>query len=550
MKDDESESSGEGEMRDDEEQREKRERSKKEETEAAWERLAEKIKRARTEKHGEIQELTHMAGVSEKTTKWLLTGRGRHDPEEVTVPGTKRERKIAEREINLMSETDDVLDRAKHIPGWVRQVSVRDTDRDQGWCDEFFSVRVCQPLLIIIDAREKMSSASGWMGVQEIIDYQQQHGRYVAVIVGKETDRIVKTRTRESGWEFWQPEGAEWGINCNREDLVRSLGEKIGSLGERALLGLLWALVRDGRIRRGCIGLVSRSSGDRIWWESGERADGPIIGATSSDLGCIGSVSQSLGEQAKFWDDMSGEELEGEGVRKAREEEMEEFKKHEVYEKVPLSECWEKTGKYPIGTRCVDINKGDRENPEYRSRLVAQEINTGKGDNIFAATPPLEALKMLISIVTSEKGVIEGERVKLDVIDVRRAYFHAKARRAVNVRLPAEDATQGMCGILKKAMYGTRDAAYTWECERVEFMKDAGFMQGRASPCVFYHSEKNVRVVVHGHDFAAAGLGRKLDWFRKMIQKKFDAKFKARLGEGHADDRSVRVLNRIIEWVP
>ena len=69
---------------------------------------------------------------------------------------------------------------------------------------------------------------------------------------------------------------------------------------------------------------------------------------------------------------------------------MEEFKKHSVYIKVPLEECRRETGKEPIGTRWVDVNKGDRENPEYRSRLVAQEINTGRRDDLFAATPPLE----------------------------------------------------------------------------------------------------------------------------------------------------------------
>ena len=33
-------------------------------------------------------------------------------------------------------------------------------------------------------------------------------------------------------------------------------------------------------------------------------------------------------------------------------------------------------------------------------------------------------------------------------------------------------------------MYDTRDAAQNWEVEYTRFMKDAGFRQGRASPCV------------------------------------------------------------------
>ena len=76
----------------------------------------------------------------------------------------------------------------------------------------------------------------------------------------------------------------------------------------------------------------------------------------------------------RIWDDMSGKELDWELVAAARTEEMEEFRKHQVYVKVPIKECWEKTGKKPIGVRWVDINKGDQVNPEYRSRLVAKEI--------------------------------------------------------------------------------------------------------------------------------------------------------------------------------
>ena len=52
----------------------------------------------------------------------------------------------------------------------------------------------------------------------------------------------------------------------------------------------------------------------------------------------------------------------------ARQKEIEEVKKHGVYENVPLSECCDQTGKGPIGTRWVDVNKGDTVHPEYRSR--------------------------------------------------------------------------------------------------------------------------------------------------------------------------------------
>merc|ERR1711888_502578 len=86
----------------------------------------------------------------------------------------------------------------------------------------------------------------------------------------------------------------------------------------------------------------------------------------------IGFVREDGNKQ--YWGDLSGKPLIPELVEKARLEELGEIAKHDVYEKVPLDECWKTTGQPPIGTRWVDVNKGDDQNPDYRSILVAQEI--------------------------------------------------------------------------------------------------------------------------------------------------------------------------------
>ena len=50
----------------------------------------------------------------------------------------------------------------------------------------------------------------------------------------------------------------------------------------------------------------------------------------------------------QFWDDMSGEELNPQFVRTARQDEMKEFRDHHVYVKVSLEECFQNTGTKPI----------------------------------------------------------------------------------------------------------------------------------------------------------------------------------------------------------
>ena len=99
--------------------------------------------------------------------------------------------------------------------------------------------------------------------------------------------------------------------------------------------------------------------------------------------------------------------------------------------------------------------------------MVAQEINTYKREDVFAATAPFEAKKMLMSLAVTEgvglKSGCRSKDIKLDFIGVRRAYFHARASREIYIQLLAEDDSPGMCGLLRKAMYGTRDVAQNWE---------------------------------------------------------------------------------------
>ena len=82
-------------------------------------------------------------------------------------------------------------------------------------------------------------------------------------------------------------------------------------------------------------------------------------------------------EGMEAFDDVTGQALRPELMIKARKDEIDYFRSMGVYEKVDVQECWSVTGKARIGVRKVDINKGDSSNPNYRSRLVAKEFNTG-----------------------------------------------------------------------------------------------------------------------------------------------------------------------------
>ena len=213
--------------------------------------------------------------------------------------------------------------------------------------------------------------------------------------------------------------------------------------------------------------------------------------------------------EEKFYNENSGKELPPEGVRNARMEEIEVIKSMGVREPIDRP-----TGEKVIGTRWVDINKGDSLHMKLRSRLVAQELKRKKGNNedpawtdFFAAMPPLSSLRALFTIAASDRipgsdgrpvSVNKNGEVCILFVDVKKAHFWSPVRRRLLVELPAE-AGEGpnKVGLLKRSLYGTRDAPSNWEHAIKKVMTDLGFVQGISNPCLYFHELHDLRCNVH-----------------------------------------------------
>ena len=86
-----------------------------------------------------------------------------------------------------------------------------------------------------------------------------------------------------------------------------------------------------------------------------------------------------------------------------------------------------------ISTKWLDVNKSDDANPNIRFRMVGWELKLDNRLDLFAATPPLEALRMICSICASHQRRLHGRDFRMMSIDVRRAYFYAKTIRPVYI---------------------------------------------------------------------------------------------------------------------
>ena len=97
-------------------------------------------------------------------------------------------------------------------------------------------------------------------------------------------------------------------------------------------------------------------------------------------------------------------------------------------------------------------------------------------------------------------------------MDIKRAFLYADMGREVYINLP-EEAKEGdseeMVGLLKRAMYGTRDAPQCWQEHVKGVMEELGFSAGRANPCVFRHTTRDLVISVHVDDFILTRSGKR-----------------------------------------
>ena len=234
-------------------------------------------------------------------------------------------------------------------------------------------------------------------------------------------------------------------------------------------------------------------------------------------------------------------QLDPERVAAARAEEIAYMKQRGIWKVVPTP-----ASVVPTSVRWVDVLKAEGTT---RSRLVARDFKGGDRDrdDLFAATPPLEAIRVLLSRAATETP--SRVRRKLMFIDAKKAHLNPRCFEDVYIELPEEAGEgPGVCGKLEFWLYGFRKAASEWERFYAAKLEEAGFKRGVGCPVLFYHSDKDVAIAVHGDDFVLCGFDDDLSWAANYLQGCFELKVRAVLGEDSDDDREAVVLGRTVRW--
>ena len=121
------------------------------------------------------------------------------------------------------------------------------------------------------------------------------------------------------------------------------------------------------------------------------------------------------------------------------------------------------------------------------------------------------------------------------------------ARMILFMEMPAEDpeAAEGEVGWLNASLFGTRDAARSWEDPLSEHLEQNDFIRGKGYPSAFHDRHRRIMVFVHGGDYVSAGPAHGLRCPRGEFERRYKLKSQVLDGES-ADGDGVKVLNRMI----
>ena len=96
------------------------------------------------------------------------------------------------------------------------------------------------------------------------------------------------------------------------------------------------------------------------------------------------------------WGNVTDTNLDYNMVTQARQAEIDYFKNMQVCTQVPRTDAKRSGGEISY-TRWIDVNKNDEKRSDYISRSVGKGTRRGTDDSLYAAAPPLEGLRTIIS---------------------------------------------------------------------------------------------------------------------------------------------------------
>ena len=165
--------------------------------------------------------------------------------------------------------------------------------------------------------------------------------------------------------------------------------------------------------------------------------------------------------------------------KQAIEAELDQLKKMGTWELVERPK-----GVVPIGNKLIFTKKRDKIGRllRYKARLVAKGYAQRPGRDYIETHSPVVRLETIRAIL----AIAPTRKLHIQQMDVKGAYLNGILNERVYMRQPEghDDGTGRVC-LLKKTLYGLKQAGREWNKELDRKLKRRGYVRLRSDPCVY-----------------------------------------------------------------
>ena len=157
-----------------------------------------------------------------------------------------------------------------------------------------------------------------------------------------------------------------------------------------------------------------------------------------------------------------------------------------------------------------------------KARLVARGFSQVCGvdySDTFAPTVRFDTLRLFMVIVALED-------LECHQIDVNNAFTESFLKEKIYMQPPpGVNVSPGQVLLIKRSLYGLKQAARDWHEKCIKALLKLGFIQTPADPCLLRHPERDIILLVYVDDVSIAAKSMKnVDWFKKEFGKVFKIK--------------------------